>query len=265
MATLDGGSPSSPGEGDPLRALLGWIGENPAAAIAILTALGFAMGGVIIASFAAGLGVAPVDLGLDVRATVTLAAGTLILPILIVVLFFLLLSLGPAARVSPYAGAVAAFGCWWIFGSIRWAAIIGAGAFLWNLVGGLVLGPGRGPREAEPQTLRRRWAFGQYRVYLALALGAFLELFILILLSVASWMSGAGIRDDRGSYPTPKILQFVLPVTRGTVTVEGNAVCVDRVGAQVVVGRSSSAAVVPEWNGFVIEDCPRGNVSELFD
>ena len=265
--------------GQALTKLMEWLPKNVTAAIAILTALGFVMGGVILAAFAAGLGVAPTDFGLDVRATVTLAAGTLLYPGLLS-----LTGLMPHPRKGAkeglagaivakeglagaiVAGSATAITFWWFLDLEIWQiAALSAFLAVCGLIFFRVMDESKIARSALDLLLggsQDQSNLGKLRK----SLGIFLVsmAFMAIVLPSLAWKFGADIREDSRGVVAPRIVQFVLPVTRGMVTVATNAVCVDRVRERVMVGDSSSA-VVPVWDGFVVEDCERGDVSDLFE
>jgi hypothetical protein len=232
-----------------------WASANPSVVIAALTAAGFVTGTAIVASFAAGLGVGWADFGLDLRASVTVAAGLLVQPALVLVVWRAPLARFGRGRVfvlDAIRAAAVAITMWWLGINIVVALVIGGGALvatsaleLWQL------SRHRPPVEDSQRHARTSTVFIAAFTFPALAM------------IVLSYGAGRSLRRDDGDLTLPRIVSLVLPVRRGTVTVGDVSVCVDRVGERVFIG-ADAAAVVPDWDGFVIEDCTRGDVSKLF-
>jgi hypothetical protein len=258
---------------DRWQTVAAWLKNNPTAVITILTAFGFVLGGFILAAFASGLRIGVTDFGLDVRATVMLAGGTLVYPAFLAALplFTERQNRGGRTNAALYAVAIFVAG-WWLYGLELWrAALAGAATGVIVLVirrsieaRSELSAPGRAVVNAverfvgpDSQGLQKRLR----RSVLYFTVGAVVTA---ISMPYGALTFGRSIQSDSGDSPEPRFIKFVLPVIRGTVTLGDRSVCVDRVGQRVMVG-DESTAVVPEWDGFVVEDCDRGDVSELFD
>ncbi len=240
------------------RLAANWASDHPWALIAVMTAIGFVLGAAIVASFAAGIGVEVDDLGLDVRDRVIVGASVLFFPLLIVLIYQPARSIRAAKWLQTPSSAVLGFLtgaliAWWIGLPPRWGVVVAALAAVMLIA----------PSLREPQRRRRQHrsevpgrGFSALWYLAALVLGTSCLLW-------ASWSYGRQITSERipgGSVP---VINFVLPTSRGLLTVADRTVCVDRIGEQIVVG-DDSVTVVTSYDSFTFTDCERGDVAALF-
>ncbi|MEM9515415.1 MAG: hypothetical protein AAGA42_11225 [Actinomycetota bacterium] len=245
-----------------------WVSQNTAAAIAVLTAFGVGAAGIILWSFGEGLGVAPAELGLDVRQSLILAGAAGVYPMLL---------LGPVAGTNSLsrggrwaraastaivtASSIIAY--WWVG-----AAILPAFAL------GLVAGSGVA---AARRFARRRRQLADRMgdsppttstsgVSLFFIATAIVQLAgAVIIFSFGSYYAGTEVRrdsDQSSAFGPPPPLRYVLSVQRGEVTTDAGTACVDKIGNQLFVG-NESAVVTTEWRAFEITDCQRGDAGEI--
>ena len=171
------------------------------------------------------------DFGLDIRATVTLAAGALLFPTLYLLYTQSVEQLATAS--APASSPIRTLLCYRNSvrlsrhnddhpGSRPVATRDGRGFGLHRFrldprqrESGVARANGRKGRRRGRS---RRSAFVSGTVLLAAAL------------SVAAYIAAEGLSDSGNGHP-PVILQFVLPVNRGVLTVGTKSVCVDKVGA----------------------------------
>jgi len=85
----------------------------------------------------------------------------------------------------------------------------------------------------------------------------------LLLSGFVSYWWGDAINDGTHSGRGPLALQIVVPAARAVILSGDGHGCGDRVGSTVVVG-SDVTVVLTEWDRFVVDDCERGNLSDLF-
>jgi hypothetical protein len=237
--------------------------------IALATAAGFLLGAVTLWAFASGLGVTVLDLGLDLQGYVTVAAGTLILPVCVGLLFaagYVLekrsdlsgikrsvylgsLVVVPAVLVFVFFGTVPLSWGWW--GLLIWVAVL-AGYLLASAL----------PLAAIPDDIDDD--LGEMLAVLIVTAFGLLASVLMAFGFGYAWgleVRNGGARDFNG----PLTLELVAPATRGVISIDGRTACVDRVGTNLVIG-SDGPAVVTEWQSFIHNSsCDRDSANGLLN
>ncbi|NUU19620.1 hypothetical protein HP550_20445 [Cellulomonas humilata] len=235
--------------------------KNPSTVLAIFTAVGFLVGAASLLGMAWGVGATVADFGLDLRGTVTVAASSVIYPLVLLGAVLSLDSLFRDGRLldrwTPWSsigalvvfGALVAVAARFLFGdALSVGTLVGAGVVaVAGVLGVSLIFPSEAPSSQ---------AFA--------VLGSLLLVISLLASAWSSYRWGQAISD--GSYRdlrAPILIDLTVTTSRGYIAHDHVSACVDRVGQRLFVGQDARLSLgSPE--GFVIVNCERQDITGLF-